>query len=59
MISNQTALSVPLVGIIGGSDGPTAIFITAKISWQEVIAAAAVLTVLIVTFVQWRKHRNK
>lgn len=45
------------IGIIGGADGPTAIFITSKINWLAVfgfvgIIIAAVLVVLII-------YRNK
>lgn len=48
------------VGIIGGADGPTAIFITGKFSSWEVLLLAAVFAAVIagVVFLV-KKHRKK
>ena len=48
------------VGIIGGADGPTAIFITGKFSvWEVLLLAAGIAAVVagVVFFV--KKHRKK
>ena len=48
------------VGIIGGADGPTAIFITGKFSSWEVLLLAAVFAAVIVGVVFFvKKHRKK
>lgn len=48
------------IGIIGGADGPTAIFITGKLSSWEVLLLAAVFAAVIagVVFLV-KKHRKK
>lgn len=49
------------VGIIGGADGPTAIFVTSSLSPLSVllVAAAAVLVVGAVVFAVHRHNKNK
>lgn len=50
------------VGIIGGADGPTAIFVSRNFSpWTvgAVIAAAAVLVAGCVLFIRKRKRKKK
>ena len=42
------------IGIIGGADGPTAIFLTGRFPWEIIIAAA-----LIVAAVVWLIKRKK
>ena len=45
------------IGIIGGTDGPTAIFVTSNINWLLVcgVAGMIVAAVLVVLFI----HRSK
>ncbi len=53
---------LPSIGIIGGSDGPTAVFVTGVTGdWRKVIAlgAAAVLLVLGVIAVVIVKNRQQ
>ena len=48
------------IGIIGGADGPTAIFVTSKISWQPVKIIAILLLILGITgFIALSKHAKK
>ena len=42
------------IGIIGGADGPTAVFITGRFPWEILILAAVCIGVLI-----WFKKRKK
>ena len=42
------------IGIIGGADGPTAIFVTGRFPWELVILAAVVVCVGI-----WMIKRTK
>ena len=41
------------IGIIGGADGPTAIFLTSNINWQAI--GAIVLIVLILLMIRRKK----
>lgn len=48
------------IGIIGGADGPTAVFVSSDIDWLQIIGfigitAVAVFAVLII----WRKNKRK
>ena len=46
------------VAIIGGSDGPTAIFVSSPINWIKVISIAAAAIVGIIIFCVL-KHKKK
>ena len=45
------------IGIIGGADGPTAMFVTSQINWPSVcgLIGAIVVTILIIRII----HHNK
>ncbi len=43
------------VGIIGGADGPTAIFVTGPSLWWLIPAAAVVILAIVLIF----RHRHK
>ena len=60
LILSQANISAASVGIIGGADGPTAIFVTSSvgISWDAVIMVL-VLMVGIVGFLRLRRCRKK
>ncbi len=47
------------IGIIGGADGPTAIFITGKLSVLELLLLAAGIVAVIVGIVFFVKKRRK
>lgn len=48
------------VGIIGGSDGPTAVFVTGGLDWPVIVLiAAASLAVAGVAFWLWRRWKGK
>ena len=40
------------IGIIGGADGPTAIFVTGRFPWEIALAAAALVTIVIWYFLK-------
>ncbi len=42
------------IGIIGGADGPTAIFVTGRFPWEIILLAAVCITAII-----WFKRRKK
>ena len=42
------------IGIIGGADGPTAIFVTGRFPW-EIILVAAVCIIAVVWFIKRKK----
>lgn len=60
LILSQANISAASVGIIGGADGPTAIFVTSSvgINWDAVIMVL-VLMVGIVGFLRLRRCRKK
>ena len=45
------------IGIIGGADGPTAIFITAGENWYIVPVVLAVLAVCIILLIRRKRRR--
>lgn len=48
------------VGIIGGSDGPTAVFVTGGLDWPVIVLiAAGILAVAGVIFWLWRRWKGK
>ena len=46
---------LPAIGIIGGADGPTAVFVSGGLSWGWLAAAALALLVLVV----WLSNRHR
>lgn len=47
------------IGIIGGADGPTAIFVASSVNWPLIgLAAVAIIGVVIYLLLRKRKHRN-
>ena len=57
MVLVKTASSDPSIGIIGGADGPTAIFVTGN--WGGLIAiAAAVICAVVAVIVALKKHKK-
>ena len=59
----DSAREAATIGIIGGADGPTAIFVTGKVSsgfpdW-DVILAAAILIVSILTYLRLCRCKKK
>ena len=48
---------IPDVAVIGGADGPTAIFVTSSVNWV-LVAAAAVLVIAAVLFIVLKKRKK-
>lgn len=46
------------VGIIGGADGPTAIYITALPNWPQLILLAAAVAAVVVLLVRYFKGKK-
>ena len=47
------------IGIIGGADGPTAIFVSSNINWLYICGLIGVIAAVLVAFVIYRKKKNK
>ena len=47
------------IGIIGGADGPTAIFITSGINWQTIFGILGVIVVAILVVVLIYRNKKK
>lgn len=52
-------MNAATIGIIGGADGPTAIFLTSSFSWVWILLGAAAIGLGIFCFVRYRKKRRK
>ena len=46
---------LPSIGIIGGADGPTAVFVSGSLPWGWLAAAALAILALVV----WLSNRQK
>lgn len=55
----EYGMDASTIGIIGGADGPTAIFITGKPSRLEVLLLAAGIAVIVGVVFFVKKHRKK
>lgn len=42
------------IGIIGGADGPTAVFVTGRFPWEIILLAVVSIATII-----WLKHQKK
>ena len=51
----RTHKMLPSIGIIGGADGPTAVFVSGGLSWGWLAAAALALLALVV----WLSNRHR
>lgn len=47
------------VGIIGGADGPTAIFIASKINWPSILLGVGGIALLVVMAIKVFRNRMK
>ncbi len=43
------------VGVIGGADGPTAIYVTSSVNWALVIGVTIVIVGGMIAFLRWKK----
>lgn len=57
-VVNKTANDAGSVGVIGGADGPTAIFLSGSTSFHWFFAISALLTVLGITYIITTKHKK-
>lgn len=55
---NKTANDVGSVEVIGGADGPTAIFLSGSTSFHWFFVIFALLTVLGITYIVTTKHKK-
>lgn len=47
-------------GIIGGADGPTAIFVTGQLDWRALlVGAAAAAVAALVIYLVWKKKSGR
>lgn len=47
------------IGIIGGADGPTAIFVTSSTNWQDICALIAIILLTLVIILVIRHNKKK
>ena len=46
------------IGIIGGADGPTAIFVSSSFNWWSIIIGAVIIIAIIVAIILYLKRRK-
>lgn len=46
------------IGIIGGADGPTSIYIATSINWSLMIAVGIIIVIAIVGLSVWKKKHK-
>lgn len=52
-------MDVAKIGIIGGVDGPTSIFIITSVNWSLIIAAGIIIVLAVGGYIIWKKkHRE-
>ena len=48
------------IGIIGGADGPTAVFVSSGANWMSIVGVIGIIIVIIlVAFIMYRKKKKK
>jgi len=47
------------IGIIGGADGPTAVFVTSSINWFDITLIGIVVVVAVILIIYFIKRRKK
>lgn len=47
------------IGIIGGADGPTAVFIASNINWKYVCGGVGIIVLVVVAIVVYRNKKKK
>lgn len=52
-------MDVAEIGIIGGADGPTSIFITTSVNWSLIIGIGVIIILIAVGFIVWKKKHRK
>lgn len=53
--ANKEAASI---GVIGGADGPTAIFVTSKINWFAMVSGIAAIIIIIVAIIYFFRRKK-
>ena len=47
------------IGIIGGADGPTAIFVTSNVNWLSICGLIAAILVIVLVVLTIYRHKKK
>lgn len=47
------------IGIIGGADGPTSIFIATSVNWPLSIGIGIAIVLIVVGFIMWKKKHKE
>ena len=55
---SSDSVDVAEIGIIGGADGPTSIFITASVNWPLIIGIGSII-LMSIGFIAWKKKHRK
>ena len=59
MCLNGCSTASASIGIIGGADGPTAVFVTSKVNWPYVCSLIGVIAVTVLVIFIIRRNKKK
>lgn len=51
-------MDVAEIGIIGGADGPTSIFIATSVNWPLIIVMGIIVVLAVGSFIMWKKKHK-
>ncbi len=46
-------------GVIGGADGPTAIYVASSVNWELLAGIVIIIAVSIISFLVWKKKQQQ
>lgn len=52
------SVDVVEIGIIGGTDGPTSIFIATSVNWPLIIVMGIIVVLAVGSFIMWKKKHK-
>jgi Na+-transporting methylmalonyl-CoA/oxaloacetate decarboxylase beta subunit len=51
-------VSAKSIGIIGGADGPTSIYISTSVNWPLIIGIGTIVALMVIGFIVWKKSHK-
>ena len=51
-------MDIAEIGIIGGADGPTSIFIASSVNWPVIIVMGIIVVLAVGSFIVWKKKHK-
>ena len=51
-------MSAKSIGIIGGADGPTSIYVATSVNWPLIIGLGVIIILMVIGFIVWKRKRK-